>query len=139
MNEPLIFYPKHPSPWKTHKIETKPMSILPQDAPFDAKTLVDTFKTDFNGALAVYEDKRFEITGIAVKVGTDIHNKPSIEISDCAGGQTYALTIFQTDDHYRKVSVGDKVTVLGNYLVFCNWFGVVMKHSELVRVEKAND
>ena len=138
MNEPLTFYPRHPSSMKTHKIETQPMPILPQEAPFDVKSLFDVFSADLHGALAVYEDKRFEVTGVAVKVGPDVHNKPSIEISDCAGGQTYALTIFPTDDHYSKVSVGDRVTVRANYLVFCNWFGVVLKHSELVHVEKAD-
>lgn len=139
MQEPLTFYPKHPSPLKTHKIETQPMPLLPQEAPFATKNLTAAFKADLYGALAVYRDKRFEVTGIAVKVGPDVHNKPSIEISDGKDGETYALTIFPTDDLYSKVSVGDKVTVRGNYLVFCNWFGVVMKHSELVRVEKAHD
>ncbi len=139
MNEPLIFYPKHPSSMKTHKIETQPMPILPQKAPFDVRSLSEMFSADLHGALAIYEDKRFEVTGVAVKVGPDVHNKPSIEISDCVGGQTYALTIFPTDDHYRKVSVGDKVTVRANYLVFSNLFGVVMKHSELVNVEKSDD
>lgn len=124
---------------KTHKIETRPMPILPQDAPFDVKSLFEEFDADLYAALAVYEDKRFEVTGVAVKVSPDIHNKPSIELSDCAGGRTYALTIFPTDEHYSKVSVGDKVTVRANYLVLCNLFGVVMKYSELVKVEKAND
>lgn len=133
-DEPLIFYPKHPSPEKTHKIETKPMPILPQEAPFDAKTLYDAFSADLNAALDIYENKRFEVTGVVVKIGPDIHNKPSIELSDHIGGQTYALIIFPTDDHYGKVSVGDKVTVRANYLVFCNRFGIVMKYSELISV-----
>lgn len=139
MNEPLTFYPKHPSPTKTHKIETQPMPILPQEAPFDVKSLFDIFSSDLHGALAIYEGKRFKVTGVAVKVDPDVHNKPSIEISDCAGGQTYALAIFPINDHYSKVSVGDRATVCANYLDFCNWFGVVMKHSELVSVENAND
>lgn len=139
MNEPLTFYPKHPSPLKTHRIETKPMPLLPQDAPFAVRPLCEAFQTDLQAALHLYEDKRFEVTGVAVKVGPDVHNKPSIELSDCVGGQTFALTIFPTDAHYSRVAVGDRVTVRANYLVFSNWFGVVMKHSELVRVEKAHD
>ena len=136
MNEPLTYYHKHPSPLKTHRIETRPLPLLPQDAPFSVKSLCDAFQSDLQGALALYRDKRFEVTGIAVKVGPDIHNKPSIELSDRVGGQVYALTIFPTDAHYSRVAVGDKVTVRANYLVFCNWFGMVMKHSELVCVEK---
>lgn len=137
-SEPLTFYPRHPSNPKTHKIETMPMPILPQDAPFDVEFLFDAFNADLNGALEIYEDKRFEVTGVAIKVGPDVHNKPSIEISSEVTGDCYALCIFPTDDHYSKVSVGDRATVRANYLVFSNWFGVVMKHSELVSMEKAN-
>lgn len=37
--EELTFYPKHPSGMKTHKIETTPMPIFAQNAPFDVKAL----------------------------------------------------------------------------------------------------
>lgn len=136
--EELTFYPKHPSGMKTHKIETTPMPILAQEAPFDVKALYEEFVADADRFLGIYVDKRFEVTGTAKKIGPDVHNKPSIEISDCADGQTYALVIFPTDDHYSKVAVGDVVTVRANYLVMSNLFGTVMKYSELVSVEKAN-
>ena len=135
-NENLKFFPQHPSGEKTHTIETTAMPMLSQDAPFTAKTLCDEFYTDADSFYAKYIDKRFEVTGIAKKVGPDIHNKPSIELSDSESGQTYALVIFPTDDHYTKVALGDKVVVRANYLVMSNTYGVVMKFSELVSVEK---
>ncbi len=134
--EPLTFYPRHPSDAKTTRIETTDMPILPQAAPFGVSALYQEFSRDLAAALEKYEDKRFAVTGIAKKVGPDVHNKPSIEISDSVDSPCYALVIFPTEDHYSKVSVGDRVTVRANYLVFSNWFGVVMKHSELVDVEK---
>lgn len=134
--EKLEFYPKHPSNAKTHQIETKAMPILEQDAPFDVKTLCDEFATDANRFYAAYVDKRFCVTGVAKKVGPDIHNKPSIELSDATSGKTYALVIFPTDEHYSRVQVGDTVTVCANYLVMSNLFGTVMKYSQLVSVEK---
>lgn len=134
--EPLMFYPRHPSDAKTAQIETTDMPLLPQSAPFDVAALDQAFSTDLNAALKIYEDRRFEVTGIAQKVGPDIHHKPAIQLSDGVDGRCHALVIFPTDDHYRKVSVGDRVTVRANYLVFSNWFGVVMKHSELVDVER---
>lgn len=134
-NTILEFYPEHPSGMKTHKIETTAMPILAQDAPFDVKTLCDGFAADAESFYAKYVDKRFEVTGIAKKIGPDIHNKPSIEISDSVNGQTYALVIFPTDDHYSKVKVGDTVVVRANYLVMSNHYGLVMKYSELVSVE----
>lgn len=135
MNE-LEFYPHHPNGIQTHAIETTPLPILAQDAPFDARTLCAEFAADAERFYATYAERRFEVTGIAKTIGPDIHNKPSIELSDCADGQTFALVIFPTDDHYQKVAVGDRVVVRANYLVMSNQYGLVMKFSELVSVEK---
>lgn len=134
-NEELKFYPEHPSGVKTHQIETTAMPVMEQAAPFPVNTLCDEFAADADSFFATYVDKRFEVTGVAKKVGPDIHNKPSIELSDSVDGQTYALVIFPTDDHYGKVKVGDTVVVRANYLVMSNHYGTVMKYSELVSVE----
>lgn len=135
-NEPLKFYPEHPSDAKTHQIETTAMPLLEQTAPFDVKTLFGEFVADKSAFFARYVDKRFQVTGIAKRVGPDIHHKPSIEISDSVNGQTYALVIFPTNEHYKKVSVGDKVVVRANYLVMSNHYGTVMKFSELLSSTK---
>ena len=136
MNEKLKFYPAHPSGEKTHIIETSPMPVLEQSFPFEVKNLNDEFLADDDKFFETYVDKRFEVTGVAIKIGPDIHNKPSIEISDNVGGKCHALCIFPTDDFYSKVSVGDTVIVRANYLVMSNRFGLVMKFSEFVKVEK---
>lgn len=130
--EPIQFYPCHPSDEKTHLIETTPMPLLAQNAPFAVKPLREAFDGDLSKALAQYEDKRFEVTGIAVKVGLDIHNKPSVELSDTIDGICHTLCIFPKADILTQVKPGQQVTIRANYLVFSNWFGVVMKHSELV-------
>ena len=134
--EKLTFYPEHPSDEKTRIIETTAMPLLEGSAPFAAKTLCDEFHADANRFYERYTDKRFEVAGIAKKIGPDIHGKPSIELSDGVNGQTYALVIFPTKDHYEKVSVGDCVTVRANYLVMSNRYGVVMKFSELISANK---
>lgn len=136
IGEELKFYPKHPSGMKTNQIETTEMPILEQNAPFGVKTLYEEFVVDADSFFSKYVDKRFEVTGVARKVGPDIHNKPSIEISDRVDGRTYALVIFPSDAHYRKVKVGDTVTVRANYLVMSNHYGTVMKYSELLSVQK---
>lgn len=136
MNEKLKFYPAHPSGEKTHIIETSPMPVLELNAPVNVKTFNEEFEADAEKFFDTYVDKRFEVTGVAIKIGPDIHNKPSIEISDNVGGKCHALCIFPTDDFYSKVSVGDTVIVRANYLVMSNRFGLVMKFSELVKVEK---
>jgi hypothetical protein len=132
----LTYYHTHPSGIKMFRIEKTNMPLLKQNAPFEIKTLYDEFTEDIEGALKKYEDKRFEVTGIATRIGLDIHQKPSIEISNEVTGECYALLIFPTDGFFGKVNVGDRVTVRANYLVTCNWFGVVMKHSVLIHIEK---
>ena len=131
----IEFYPEHPSEAKTHQIETTELPILEQEKPFEVKAFCDEFAEDAKSFFEKYVDKRFELKGIAKKVGPDPHNKPSIELSDSVDGKTYALLIFPTEDHYTKVKEGDTVVVRANYLVMCNYYGIVMKYSELVSVE----
>lgn len=132
MSTGTVFYPAHPSPEKTHFIETTPLPALSLEAPIPVADLCAEFRADTDAFFAKYVDKRFEVTGIAKKVGPDAHQKPSIELSDSIDGQTCALVIFPTDDHYSKVFPGDTVVVRANYLVMCDRFGLVMKHSELL-------
>ena len=136
--EKLEFYPRYPSDLKTAKIETRPMPKLLQNEPFDVKALFEEFCENSDEFFTRYVDKRFCITGVAKKIGPDIHNKPSIELSDTASGRTYALVIFPTDEHYSRVQVGDTVTVCANYLVMSNLFGTVMKYSELISSKNEN-
>lgn len=130
-NEELIFIPEHPSSIKTYEIETKDSVLLEQTGPIKSEDLYNRFINDFDNSLNKYKDTRFEVTGTAIKVGPDIHNKPSIEISSNVDERCHILCVFPNDDIYNKVSVGNKVTVKGNYLVMSNWYGIVLKKCEL--------
>ena len=135
--EGLKFYPKHPSDEKTRRIQTSPSPMLEgQEAPFDAKELCNQFEEDLYGSLAIYEDKRFDVTGVAIMVGRDIHNLPTVQLSNEVNGRCYVHCIFPTADVLDKVKVGDRVTIRSNYLVMSNKFGVVMKYSELLCEDK---
>ena len=130
-NKELIFIPSHPSSMKTYEIETKDSVYLKQTSPINSEELYNDFINAFDSSLKKYKDKRFEVTGIAIKVGPDIHNKPSIEISSNIDGRCHILCVFPKDDIYNKVSVGDSVIIRGNYLVMSNWYGIVLKKCEL--------
>lgn len=111
--------------------------VLTQNSPFDAKELFTHFCENFEDALLTCRDKRFEATGIASKIGPDIHGKPSIEVSDCVGGHCHVLFVFASEESYKDVAVGDTVTCRGNYLGVTNEFGVVMKRSEVLKQENS--
>ena len=131
--EELKFYPEHPSDEKTAKIQSSPSPMLEgQEAPFEVKELHNQFEKDLYGSLAIYEDKRFDVTGVAIMVGRDIHNLPTVRLSDDVDGRCYAHCIFPADDVLDQVKVGDRVTIRSNYLVLSNKSGIVMKYSELL-------
>ena len=115
-----------------HQLEFGESPILSQTAPIDAKELYLTFDGDFESSEGKYAYYRFEVSGIASKVGPDVHNKPSIELSDEVGGKCYTLCVFNSDDIYDKVSVGDRVVCRGNYLIASSLFGIVLKNTEIV-------
>jgi hypothetical protein len=74
------FYPCHPSPEKTHQIQSTPSPMLEgQTAPFEAAELRRAFDQDPEGSLAIYQDKRFDMTGIVIWAGLDPHNLPTIQ------------------------------------------------------------
>ena len=104
--EELKFYPEHPSDEKTAKIQSSLSPMLEgQEAPFEVKELHNQFEKNLYGSLAIYEDKRFDVTGVAIMVGRDVLD---------------------------QVKVGDRVTIRSNYLVLSNKSGIVMKYSELL-------
>lgn len=129
----LEFFPKHPSPTKTHRIQNYPSPMLAgQSKPFDAAALCSQFEQDLQGCLAIYEDKRFDVTGIAIWVGRDIHDLPTVQLSDRKDGKCCVHCIFPSADILDQVQPGDRVVIRSNYLVMSNHFGVVMKFSELL-------
>ncbi|MBQ7859640.1 MAG: hypothetical protein IJ347_05875 [Faecalibacterium sp.] len=133
----IQFYPHHPSPMKTRRIQTRPSPMLEgQTAPFEAAVLCRQFEEHLDESLRRYEDKRFDVTGIVIWVGRDIHDLPTVQLSDAAGGRCCVHCIFPTPDVLQTVKAGDRVVIRSNYLVMCNLFGVVMKYSELLNVEK---
>lgn len=106
--------------------------LLQQEKAFEAKKLFEEFCEQFEKLLEVCRDKRFEVYGIASKIGLDIHGKPSIELSDCLGGRCYVLFVFESEKDYQNVTLGDCIACRGNYLGVTNEFGVVMKRSEII-------
>lgn len=134
--DPYVFEKFKPTAEQVRHIETTDLPLLSQTDPLYVKDLHEAFLTDPEKALLQYSGKRFAVTGIVIKIGPDVHNKPSVELSDAADGECHALCIFQNEDFYSQVSVGDIVTLRANYLVFHETYGLVMKKSDLISAEK---
>ena len=127
------FYPFHPSPEKTHQIQSAPSPMLAgQEAPFEAAELRQSFDRDPQVTLALCQDKRFDVTGTVIWAGLDPHNLPTVQLSDSVDGACCAHCIFPQNDILNQVKPGDRVVIRSNYLVLSRRFGVVMKFSQLL-------
>lgn len=134
----LIFYPKHPSDEETAKIQNIPSPMLEsQTAPFDVALLCKSIEDDLYRSLAIYTDKRFDVIGVILWTGNDIHNLPAVQLSNRVEGKCCAHCIFPTADMLSLLKPGHQVVIRGNYLVMSNHFGVVMKCCELIYSKEA--
>ena len=127
-----ILYSVKPGAEKAEQAETTLFPSLEQKAPFDAKALHEEFFRSPEESLSRFDRRRFEVSGVASKIGRDIHGQPSIELSDRVGGRCYVLCVFQDGGACAGVRVGDRVSVRGNYLVIRDDYGIVRKRSELI-------
>lgn len=118
--------------------EQNDCDALQQKEPLDPAAVYNAFIDDYDHAKTVYLEKRAELKGIVNRIGPDIHNKPSIELTDQIGNRCYALFVFADDSFARSVSEGDEVVLRGNLLNAREPFGLTVKKCEIVHVIGGN-
>lgn len=95
--------------------------------------LYNEFKADVSSATSKYTGKNIVASGIVVRTGPDIHGTPSIELSDTEDGKVYVLYVVNSFHQLDEVSVGEKVTMKGNFHIFSSGdWGVVLKQGEII-------
>ena len=105
-----------------------------------AAGLFEAARRDVEGTARKYADGPVTVKGIAVSVGPDIHNLPSVGLSDRIGGTVYVHCVLPDGDFSKLegLETGREVTLRGNYLlystgeVFGNDEMVVLKQCEIV-------
>ena len=128
----LEFFPCHPSDEKTGQIQNHPSPLLNDpNEPFEAASLVKEFEDDMDKAIRHYSDRRFSICGIVKAVEMDMHDLPSVQLSDEEGINCDLLAIFPEEKGLPDVQIGERVTITGNYLVYSHPLGVIMKYCEV--------
>ena len=132
MAHQLQNYPKQPAEEDMRQIEFGYLPVLPQAAPAVANELHEAFDSDLAAFEKMYAGHRFEVVGVASRVGPDVHSKPSIELSDETGGKCFVLCVFNSDEFYGRVTVGKRITCRGNYLIASDRYGIVLKNAEIV-------
>ena len=122
-------YPKHPQGELMHRIEFDIMPALQQETAVKAADLYKEFEADTDLAEQKYAYYRLNVEGVASKVQFDVHNKPSVELSDQVGGKCFVLCVFNDPGILDVVTPGENVTIRGNYLIASSLFGIVLKNA----------
>ena len=125
--------PNEPKGEQMRQIEFEIMPALQQEKPVNAVALYREFEADDSLAQQKYAYYRLDAEGIASKVQRDVHNKPSVELSDQVGGKCYVLCVFNDPGILDAVKPGEHVLIRGNYLAASSLYGIILKNSELVK------
>ncbi len=124
--------PIPPESSDTNEAETGPDHETEENA-IAVLDLYNEFQADPEAATSKYSGKSIVSTGVVIRTGPDIHGTPSIELSDTEGGNLYAVYVMGSFDQLNEVSVGETVTIKGNFHVFStSEWGVVMKQGEVL-------
>ena len=79
---------------------------------------------------------RIRVRGIVSFAGIDIHGLPAVQLSDTADGKNMVFCVFNEAGILDQVKAGDSVTMEGNYLVYNDEFGIVLKNCSYCRPDK---
>ncbi len=106
--------------------------LASEGAVVSAAGLFEAARKDVEGTARKYADGPVTVRGIAVSVGPDIHNLPSVGLSDRAGGTVYVHCVLPDGDFSKLegVKAGQEVMLRGNYLLFST--GEVFGNDEMV-------
>lgn len=83
-----------------------------------------------------YDGDQETATGVITYIGKDDHGTDSMQISDTKGGTSYVLGVFGSADEMSAVSVGDTVTITGNFHIMSSSNMVVLKSCKILNIYK---
>jgi len=93
--------------------------------------LYDEFKKNMKVAENKYKNNTIKTTGVVVYKGPDIHGLPSVELSTAVGEKSYVLCVFNSYKDIENVSIGEILTIAGNFHIFGSNDWVVLKESKI--------
>lgn len=96
----------------------------------------NTYNEDPDKDTPNYDGDAVTATGVITYIGKDDHGTDSMELSDKQGGTSYVLGVFGSADEMSPVSVGDTVTITGNFHIMSSTNMVVIKQCKIDEIYK---
>lgn len=100
----------------------------------NASDLWKKYDQDPDKHTPTYDGKQETATGVITYIGKDDHGTDSMQISDTKGGTSYVLGVFGSADEMSAVSVGDTVTITGNFHIMSSSNMVVLKACKILKI-----
>lgn len=102
----------------------------------NVKSIWGQYDNDPSSRQAVYYGDHITATGIVRYIGKDSHGTPSMELAETDNGTGYVLGVFGSYEEMDTVSVGDQVTIEGDFHILGSDNMVVIKNTKLQEVKK---
>ena len=96
----------------------------------------NTYNEDPDKDTPTYDGDAVTATGVITYIGKDDHGTDSMELSDKENGTSYVLGVFGSADEMSPVSVGDTVTITGNFHIMSSTNMVVIKQCKIDEIYK---
>lgn len=103
--------------------------ITTEKPEINASEIWKKYKEDPDNSTPTYDGDQETATGVITYIGKDDHGTDSMQISDTKGGTSYVLGVFGSAEEMSAVSVGDTVTITGNFHIMSSHDMVVLKES----------
>lgn len=100
----------------------------------NASDLWKKYDKDPDKHTPTYDGKKETATGVITYIGKDDHGTDSLQISDTKGNTSYVLGVFRSADEMSAVSVGDTVTITGNFHIMSSKNMVVLKGCRILKI-----
>lgn len=81
-----------------------------------------------------YDGEKETVTGVITYIGKDDHGTDSMQIADEKDGTSYVIGVFGSREEMDPVSVGDTVTITGNFHIMSSTNMVVLKECQILKI-----
>lgn len=102
----------------------------------NASEIWKKYKEDPDNRTPTYDGNQETATGVITYIGKDDHGTDSMQISDTKGGTSYVLGVFGSAEEMSAVSVGDTITITGNFHIMSSHDMVVLKSCKILKIYK---
>ncbi len=110
-------------------------SVISNESPdINVTDLYNKYSNDPDSDEPTYDGKQETATGVITYIGKDDHGTDSMQLSDKEDGTSYVLGVFGSADEMKSVSVGDTVTITGNFHIMSSSNMVVLKQCKIIRI-----